>query len=133
MWDRASWSSQRVTDEFRLDVALRGADHWVVVDGELDLATAPGLDAALDACAAHQPPCGVVIDLSPCTFIDSTGVRSLVRFGETARGAGIGLSLVCLPGSAARFTLDLLGVGDTVPIHDSADALSLGGGSLGPR
>lgn len=118
-----------MTDELRVDVAVRGAEQWIVVAGELDLATAPGLDAALDACLARQPLSGVVIDLSACTFIDSTGVRSLVRFGECARQAGTLLSLVCLPGSAARFTLDLLGVGDTLPIHDSADALSLGGGS----
>lgn len=122
-----------MTDEFRLDVAVRGSERWVVVDGELDLATAPGLDAALEGCLGHPPVSAVVIDLTPCTFIDSTGVRSLVRFAESARCAGIGLSIVCLPGSAARFTLDLLGVGDAVPIHDSADALSLGGGSLGPR
>lgn len=120
-----------MTDEFRLDVAVRGAERWVVVDGELDLASAPGLDAALDACLGHEPLSGVVIDLSPCTFIDSTGVRSLVRFAESARGAGAALSIVSLPGSAARFTLDLLGVGDAVPLHDSADALSLGGGALG--
>ena len=120
-----------MTDEFRLDVAVRGAEHWVVVAGELDLATAPGLDDALGACLGHEALTGVVIDLTPCTFIDSTGVRSLVRFAERARCAGAELSIVCLPGSAARFTLDLLGVGDTVPLHDSADALSLEGGPLG--
>jgi anti-sigma B factor antagonist len=122
-----------VTDEFRLDVAVRGAERWVAVDGELDLATAPGLDVALDECLGHERVPRVVIDLTTCSFIDSTGVRSLVRFGESARGAGTDLSIVCLPGSAARFTLDLLGVGDTIPIHDSADALSLGGGPRGPR
>ena len=117
-----------MTEEFRLDVVVRGADHWVVVVGELDIATAPGIDTALERCLGAASLLGVVIDLTGCTFIDSTGVRSLVRFGERARAAGAEVSIVCLPGSGSRFTLDLLGVGDALPILDSADAVAAGGG-----
>ena len=49
-----------------------------VVEGEIDMASAPGLEAAL---TAHlQASSGdVVLDCAAMTFIDSSGIRVLVR------------------------------------------------------
>ena len=47
------------------------------LDGELDMATVPLLDIAIaDAVAVGGP---ITIDLSHMTFIDSTGVRAILK------------------------------------------------------
>ena len=52
-------------------------EHWLVLSGELDMAGAPELGAALARAQSdgHQ----VVVDLSSLTFIDSTGLRTLLE------------------------------------------------------
>ena len=52
-----------------------------VVEGEIDMASAPGLEAAL---MTHmQASTGdVVLDCAAMTFIDSSGVRVLVRLAR---------------------------------------------------
>src|SRR5215207_3437353 len=47
------------------------------LDGELDLATVPLLDIAIADAVAQGGP--ITIDLSRMTFIDSTGVRSILK------------------------------------------------------
>jgi anti-sigma B factor antagonist len=52
---------------------------WVVrVTGELDLATAPRLEAALDEVLAAAPVT-VLLGLDDVDFVDSTGLRVIVR------------------------------------------------------
>ena len=109
-------------EEFRLDVVVRDGRQWVVVHGELDLATAPLLDEAF-ADRLSDPGPSVVVDLERCTFMDSSGVRAIVRFGSRAAREGRPVAIVAAPGSPSRFTLDLLGVGDAIPLHDSAERL----------
>jgi anti-anti-sigma factor len=64
----------------------------VVVDGELDLATAPALRSSLvehlDAGMTR-----ITIDLSGCEFMDSTGLSLLVTTHHRLREAGGGLRL----------------------------------------
>lgn len=58
----------------RFEVHARGEDELALV-GELDVAGAERFDRAVAALPArHQ----VVLDLSELTFIDSTGLRSLL-------------------------------------------------------
>jgi anti-anti-sigma factor len=52
--------------------------------GELDMATAPKLQAAL----AMIPPTGTVtLELGGLSFIDSTGLHVIVRYAESLGGA----------------------------------------------
>jgi anti-sigma B factor antagonist len=64
----------------RLTVDLLSDARGVVVklDGELDLATAPQLDRQLARIEATKVT-RVLIDLSGVTFMDSTGLRSIIR------------------------------------------------------
>jgi anti-sigma B factor antagonist len=64
----------------RLTVDLRSGARDVAVKlvGELDLETAPGLDRQLARIDVTQVT-RLLIDLSGVTFMDSTGVRSIVR------------------------------------------------------
>ena len=63
----------------------------ITVRGELDLATAPQLSAAV---AEHHDAGLLVLDLTAVTFIDSAGVRVLIQadracpLGLVPRGAG---------------------------------------------
>jgi anti-anti-sigma factor len=74
-------------DAFEIDQATR-ADGTVVVSvrGELDMATAPELQAVLGDLAAQRR--GTLLDLSALQFLDSTGLRLIL--GATADGAGDG-------------------------------------------
>ena len=52
--------------------------HVLVVDGELDVASAPRLVAAFDDVLATRPP-SVLIDVSQVQFADSSGLAALIR------------------------------------------------------
>jgi anti-anti-sigma factor len=61
--------------DFDVQVATMPGDAVVVeVSGELDLATAPRLEAAITEAGRASR---LVVDLSECTFLDSAGVRAL--------------------------------------------------------
>jgi anti-sigma B factor antagonist len=64
----ASWKITEVAD-------LRG-DRTLVVHGELDIATAPELVAMLDRLRRQGHP--VTLDLAEVTFMDSTGLTTLM-------------------------------------------------------
>jgi anti-sigma B factor antagonist len=57
--------------------------HVLYVDGELDLNTRVDLDAAL--AALPKPPLIVVLEFSGVTFVDSTGLKSLLNEHRRAR------------------------------------------------
>ena len=66
-----------------------GREGTVVVklQGELDMATAPGLGRALTEALDAKPP-AVVLDLTDLTFLDSTGIRILVTACRRAETEG---------------------------------------------
>jgi anti-sigma B factor antagonist len=70
------WSVLAASEQLSLDVRADGADGPVViaVAGEVDLATAPQLDACLSAYTDRD----VTVDLSDVTFLDSSGLSTLV-------------------------------------------------------
>ena len=116
-----------MADEFRVDVVVDERHQRLVVHGEVDLATAPAVEAAFEQRIAagprttHEADLAVVADLTRCDFIDSTGVRTLVQIGRRVAAEGRRFSIVCPPGSGSRFTLDLLGVDASFPVHDSVE------------
>ncbi|WP_067855396.1 STAS domain-containing protein [Nocardia shimofusensis] len=67
-------------------VALHDAATVLTVDGEVDLATAPALESAIDGALADKPA-HLVIDLTQVSFLASAGMAALVgahqRAGET--------------------------------------------------
>ena len=68
------------------------------LEGELDLAGAPEMEASL-AAAERDGPARLVIDLSGLQFIDSTGLRLLLQ--ADARAKEQGYELVLRPGEQA--------------------------------
>ncbi|GAC1587501.1 MAG: anti-sigma factor antagonist BldG [Acidimicrobiales bacterium] len=76
----------------RIDTATVGAEFVITLSGELDLATAPDLWAAIDPAlqAGHTK---ILLDLTDLAFVDSTGLGVFVRAGKELRAAGGGLVL----------------------------------------
>lgn len=91
----------------------------LTVRGELDLATSPQLGAAVDG-LIDAGSTGLIVDLTPTTFLDSSGARALMRIARQAAAAGVALHVV-VPRSngPVRLTVDLLDLGALVPIVTS--------------
>jgi anti-sigma B factor antagonist len=75
------------------------------VDGELDVATAPGLVASFEK-ALDERPSEVVVDVSRVEFADSSGIAALIRCRRRAVRCNSRLVLVVGDGAIARL-LDL--------------------------
>ena len=69
--------------------ATAGTDDTIVLrlQGELDMATAPGLGRTLDT-AISAGPATIALDLRELTFVDSTGIRVLITACRQAGKAG---------------------------------------------
>ena len=91
---------------FRCEVVPDGDGVAIRLHGELDVATAPEVDAAFADIAERRVP--VTVDLRRLTFMDSRGVRMLVAFHDQARADGFHLTVAC--GDPARQLLSLTGL-----------------------
>jgi len=87
----------------------------VTLRGELDIAEVPRLEQALDAAIADSEG-AFLIDAYELEFLDSSGVRALLRARAMLGREDRALALVCAPG-AVRRTLDVVGVSDLFMIY----------------
>jgi anti-sigma B factor antagonist len=106
---------------FEASVAkLEDGVRVVSVRGELDLSTAPELEPALEEAIAPGDA-SVLIDLSECEFIDSTGIAMIVRawqrLDDAANGEGVGRVVICGGNDQVRRVLDITGLELSIPIH----------------
>ena len=85
----------------------------VVLDGEIDIATAPAIRRLLMA-AISGGNVHLAVDMSGVTFIDAAGIDVLVAAASRAREAGGGLSLVA-PSQQVRWLLGVLHLDATLP------------------
>ncbi|MGE0065991.1 MAG: STAS domain-containing protein [Solirubrobacterales bacterium] len=96
----------------------------VAVRGELDLSTAPDLQGPLDA-ALDDGRASVLIDLSECEFIDSTGIALIVRAWQRLGGDGNsgpgGRLVICTDRDQVRRVLDVSGLDQSIPVHASRE------------
>jgi anti-sigma B factor antagonist len=97
--------------EFSVTPTVRGGCHIVVVEGDVDMTTAPAVDEALDACTDGLP---VVVDLTALTFIESAGLHALLR----ERYNGRPFAIVRAPASNVARILDIVRVEKAVPLYD---------------
>jgi anti-anti-sigma factor len=86
-----------------------GATTTVAYGGELDVLTSPALEQALEE-AIDGDGEAIVLDLRDLRFLDSSGVRSILRGRTRARAAGKSFELL-RPGGYAKRALDVSGVG----------------------
>jgi anti-sigma B factor antagonist len=84
----------KTTDHLEFSVSVaEGPDGGTVVTifGELDLGSAPALRQALDQAIAH--PGRVALDRRGCSFIDSTGIATVVGAARQLRDDGRALQI----------------------------------------
>jgi anti-sigma B factor antagonist len=103
-----------------VDLALE-AVAGVAVRGEVELATAPDLTAALDEAIRNSS--GVfVVDLGTVDFLDSCGIHCLVRARAMLGRDDRALALICPPGNVRR-VLGIAGIDELVALYGSRDEL----------
>ena len=76
--------------------------------GDVDISTVAAFDAAIDALVADGARF-VVLDLSAVSFVDSTGLRSIVRASRTLAERDGRLTCAGLSGAAAQ-VLEITGL-----------------------
>ena len=106
--------------EFKVDVARNDACAVVNVAGELDIATAPELVAALDEVMDGSK---VVVNLMATSFIDSTGLTTLFRAHKRAEDIPASFGIVCGPDNVeVRRVMDLMGFDEVFTLYESLAA-----------
>ncbi len=88
----------------------------ILVEGELDMNTAAELERQLEAPLATSDST-LLIDLSRCEFIDSTGIALIVRAWQKLDDR----FSICGVGDQVKRVLDVTGLEATIPIHSSRD------------
>ncbi len=106
-------------EEFKISDERRDGANVVSVTGELDLSTHEALGERLVGMAEKGEP--VIVDLSDCEFIDSSGIRALLM-GLKASGTDGGGFAIAAPGPQVRRILEMTGLDREVEVHDSVDA-----------
>ncbi len=87
--------------------------------GEHDLHSWSGVTVAL-ANASQRP--GVVVDLSECTFLDSTMLTALLVAAKQLRTRGGALAVVMARGTEVRRIFEVMNVDTLVEMHETRSA-----------
>ncbi len=105
------------------EIRESGGHTVVAFEGDVDLDTSPVARKILLDCVKLKRP--VVVDMSGVSYIDSSGVASLVESLQTARKGGLEFALASVSESAMR-VLQLARLDKVFTIHASLDE-ALGG------
>jgi len=106
-------------------VREEGGATVVALSGDVDLDSSPGVRTVLLDCVGAKQT--VLVDMSDVSYIDSSGVASLVEAYQSARRRNANFALVAVSESAMR-VLALARLDRVFSIHPSvADAIANGG------
>ena len=110
-----------------LEVESQERDGMVRISlrGELDLSTVGKVDDELERVEAASPNV-VLLDLASLTFLDSTGLRCVVRADERARDEGRRLVVVKGPEAVQR-VFEITRLEERLELVDDAAAVDSGG------
>jgi len=94
--------------------------YVVEVDGDIDIATVDDLEEPVIT-AIRQGRRPVILDLSECAFIDSSGIRLLLRANRLLQpdGNGHGRLLAVIARDHVAGLLRLTSVDKVIPVHTS--------------
>lgn len=108
-----------VNAPFSVNAERQDRLHVLAVTGELDQATAPELREVLgESLEGFDAP--VLVDLTDCAFIDSTGLSLLVE-AKRKLNAQMRRFGVCCPDPDVRRLLELTGIDAAVGLFDTRD------------
>jgi anti-sigma B factor antagonist len=98
-------------------------DHLIVaLAGEIDLYTAPRLQAELAGVFLPADPATIVVDLSAVDFCDSTGMNVLLAAHRLAAEQG-GELILAAPRPALRKILEVTGLQSVFTVRDDLAAV----------
>ena len=97
-----------------MTVVSNAPSATVVLDGEIDIATAPAIRRFLMA-AISSGDVHLAVNMSGVTFIGAAGIGVLVDAANGAREAGGSLSLLA-PSLQVRWLLDVLHLDAILPV-----------------
>jgi anti-sigma B factor antagonist len=106
--------------EVNVEASHEGGATVVRVEGELDMATCPELEQALESIDLAGR---IVVDLSGCTFFDSSALRVLVQRARAAEAAGGATALVTTDPGILR-VLEIATTDTMLPVHDTIESAS---------
>ena len=89
----------------------------LTVRGELDMASGPQLERAVDT-AIRESVGAFVLDLCDLEFLDSSGLSVVLRARAMLARDDRALAIVCPPGSVRRL-MEMAGVADLLFLYDS--------------
>lgn len=106
-----------------LEVETRQADNGVTVvapTGRLDVAGAPALKEAISEAVKRVGPQRVVIDMEGVSFVDSTGLGSVIAALKQLRSSQGDLRLAA-PNQQARVVLELTTLDQVFPYYATVE------------
>jgi anti-anti-sigma factor len=89
-------------DGFAIDVSMWGREVTLRVEGDVDMAHASELLDALLVAGVVQQNDRLVVDLSRVTFMDSSGIASLIEAHKRLLPNGTGVAVVDVPPIIAK-------------------------------
>ena len=112
--------------QFEINSGPGPEDVYVVrVAGEVDMSHEEELRHELRTAVAADSK-GIVVDLTECEFIDSTGIALIVRTWQRldrgAGGEGEGRLVLCSHNHQVRRLLKITGVESSISMHDQRTA-----------
>ncbi|WP_280244065.1 STAS domain-containing protein [Nocardia abscessus] len=101
-----------------LEVQVRSAADTVIVTvhGEIDMASAPHLQSALDG-VLRDAPAAVVVDMSNVGFLGSAGLSVLLAASEATVSGGLRV----VPSDAARRPIEVTALDRLLTVFDSVE------------
>ena len=100
-------------DNLTVDVTVEDGDIPVVrVAGEIDVATADSVRAAIAAAMDHRPT-RLVIDMESVSFMDSSGIAVLLEAAQQADSV-----VIRRPSNAVRRVIETTGLSEVLPIGE---------------
>jgi anti-sigma B factor antagonist len=103
-----------MSDLLNVTTELDSTQAVVRASGEIDVSTSDQLEAAIVEAVAGGPT-DLVLDLREVSFIDSTGIRCLLRAAELCEQRSIAFRV--RPSTAVQRLADLTGITDRVTLE----------------
>lgn len=105
---------------FEIETDQSQGVHAFAVRGDLDGATAPRFREALDD-AIRGGASSILIDLSECGFLDSTGIGLIVETWRSVSEEANGSLAICCAEPEVQRVLALTGLDRSIEIHQARD------------
>ena len=105
-----------ITRPLQIETQLDGERARLTLTGELDIATVPRLEEAVEAVLAGSTR-ELVIDMRPLAFLDSSGLRQFIVLSDRAQAEGWRLALV-RPSGAVLSIFQITRAEENLPFVD---------------